>query len=226
MNLASLLRSPPDAISPLNGTALVARKVKLVVWQGGWYAGRHTPADLAKRVPKEEFNWGCGRNWYAPITGCEGEASYAVKHMPSTVEQIFSEIGFLFPTGGALLQCAPQANPCRQALITTLTTWNQNPANGRASWDAVVTLAAVRGVESMGGSKGGLGGTNVVDRGGTNHWEMGDGKSNQSYLVMEGDKPMKELNAEIAAGRPPPILAEMRDEIDRLLCREPVNPAG
>lgn len=91
-NLAALLWSPPDATSPLNGSALVARKVKLVTWQGGWYASRHPPADLAKRQPKDEFNWGCGRRWFAPISGCEGTAAHAVNHMPPNVERARSYV--------------------------------------------------------------------------------------------------------------------------------------
>ena len=34
-NLEALLRSPPDATSHLNGTELVARKVR-VTWRRGW----------------------------------------------------------------------------------------------------------------------------------------------------------------------------------------------
>ena len=85
-------------MSPLNGTALVARKVRLVTWQGGWYPSRHPPADLLKRKPQDEFNWGCGRRWFAPIDGCEGTGQYAVSHMPPSVEQIFSEVGVSTPS--------------------------------------------------------------------------------------------------------------------------------
>ena len=63
--------------------------------------------------------------------------------------------------------------------------------------------AAVRGVESIGGHKAGYGGVNVVDRGGTNHWRPGTG-SRQSYLALRGDKHWREIDADIAAGRPPP----------------------
>eukprot|EP00966_Prymnesium_polylepis_P170943 3951543-Prymnesium_polylepis.1 len=36
-NIAALLRSPPDEISPLSGTELVSKKVRQVIWQGGLY---------------------------------------------------------------------------------------------------------------------------------------------------------------------------------------------
>lgn len=58
-NLAALLRSPADATSPLTGLELVAKKVKTVVWQGGWYGARHNPKELASRMPKDEFNCAC-----------------------------------------------------------------------------------------------------------------------------------------------------------------------
>ena len=36
-NMANLLRSPPDDVSPLDGTALVAKKVKRLDVMGGNY---------------------------------------------------------------------------------------------------------------------------------------------------------------------------------------------
>ena len=35
-NIAALLVSPADDISPLSGRDLVAQKVKTIVWMGGW----------------------------------------------------------------------------------------------------------------------------------------------------------------------------------------------
>jgi len=235
-NLYNLLRSPADAISPLNGSALVALKVKLVVWQGGWYPHRHRPAGLAKRKPEDEFNWGCGRRWFGPsLEGCEGTAAYVSSNMPSNVEQVFSEAGLLFPSGGALIDCAPQTNPCRQAMVHTLQGWNQEPRNGRASWDQHVTLMAVRGVEGAGGHKLGEGGVNVIDPDGTNRWREGSG-SRQSYVAMDGDEAWFEslwgridddelvldgMYEDVRWGRAPPILDEIKGEIDRLLCMRP-----
>lgn len=221
-NLEALLKSPADAISPLTGKDLVAKKVKVVVYQGGFYPPRHTQKEIDARVPNDEFNWGCGRRWFYPLDGCEGTASYVTKNMPSNVEQIFSEVGFMFPTGQTLLQCATETNPCRQALVATLQDWNQDPSNGRASWDAIVTLTAVRGATGVGGHKGGVGGKNMVDDGGTNHWVPGTG-STQSYLVLEGDAYWKKMDEDIRAGHGPPTLTEMKDEINRLLCRPPVE---
>ena len=125
------------------------------------------------------------------------------------------------PTGGALLDCAPTNHPCRAALVATKREWHQEPRTGRASWDAMVTLLAVRGAAGVRGRKGGVGGTNVVDRGGTNHWRDGSSSNKHSYLVLEGDR--SDWPDEVFAQEAPvtPALTEMRDEIDRLLCLPP-----
>ena len=245
-NLHALLLSPADDISPLDGRALVARKVRSVTWQGGWYSGRHIRKELAQRVAEDEFNWGCGRRWFGPsLEGCEGTASAAIKLVPSNVQQVFSEVGLFFPTGGPLLQCTTEDNPCRRALTTTLTDWGQNPADGRASWDQLVTLIAVRGVENAGAHRRGVGGTNVVQADGTNSWSM-KVDSNHSYVVMDGDEAWtKQLQAapdwealdpefklqrqynDVSFGRAPSTFAEMQSEINRLLCLPPVGkPVG
>ena len=233
-NLEALLKSDSDEHSTLSGMDLVSRKIRLVVWQGGWYPERHH-----QEHPRadQEFNWGCGRHWFDP-TGCEGSASYAVMNMPSNVEQIFSETGGEFGTGGGdLLDCADTRNPCRQAYWRTLTAWNQDPYKGRASWDPLVTLAAVRGVENVHGRKLGAGGHNVVDPNGTNVWYDGDdAESRQSYMALKGDifyKDLEERQKESqqgARGRVPGGLPsttiDLKEEIDRLLCIPPrtANP--
>ena len=78
-NMRDLLRSQPDKYSTLDGTALVARKVKLVVWMNGLY------------------NFGCAQhdedNWLGPDTDCRGSAKAAVEGWPSSVKQIFSGVG-------------------------------------------------------------------------------------------------------------------------------------
>ena len=79
---------------------------------------------------------------------------------------------------------------------------------------------AVRGAAGVGGHKGGVGGANVIDAGGTNRWVDGGG-GKQSYLVLEGDAHWKVMDEMIKEGRTPPVLLEMKDEIDRLLCRKP-----
>jgi inosine-uridine nucleoside N-ribohydrolase len=52
-NIEALLKSPPDKISPLNGTELVAAKVKGIAWMGGAY-----PASGRAGNPNPEHNFG------------------------------------------------------------------------------------------------------------------------------------------------------------------------
>ena len=222
-NIALLMRSGPDLISPLSGMQLLSQKVRLVVWQGGWYPARH-PVEI--QGPGGDFNWGCGGYWYN-TSHCVGEASYAVVNMPEEVEQIFSEVGYSIGTGGAALQeCSDTSNPCRESYITNMKAWGQDPAYGRASWDAVVTLAAVRGPANINGFKGGLGGRNVVRHdGGNSNWQAaapGAKPSHQSYLVLEGDQPwqLMEHNS-TQVGRA--AHEALRAEIDRLLCLPPTS---
>jgi hypothetical protein len=169
----------------------------------------------------------CGASWY-DVEGCYGDASFVIENMPTEVEQTFSEVGFWVGTGGRLLECANEANPCRQSYLKTLTAWGLRPEDGRASWDAIVTLAAVRGVAEVHGQKVGLGGTNVVDRNGTNVWFDGvdPTSSHQNYLVLEGDQWWKKMEKDIVHNThsvASKTRAALRQEIDRLLCRSPVG---
>ena len=55
-NIAALLRSTADRYSPLDGVELVARKVRLIVWQGGWYRPLHEDGHTT-------FNWCALMRW-------------------------------------------------------------------------------------------------------------------------------------------------------------------
>ena len=144
-------------------------------------------------------------------------------NMPEEVEQVFSEVGYFMLSGGkALRDCTVRPNPCLEAYETNMKAWGQDAHAGRASWDAVVTLAAVRGVANINGIKGGAGGRNVLrPDGGNDAWAdlvPGGNPSRQSYLVLAGDQPWQEMEhnstVEGVAAR-----AALRAEIYRLLCK-------
>ena len=130
-NIANLLQSQPDQYSSLNGYDLVAQKVKTVVWQGGWYPPIHGWGH-------ETYNWDCGRGFYN-TDGCDGASEIGVNQMPPNVEMVYSDIGDETICGRELSYCTDQSNPCRAALED-----QQGFGNGRACWDPVVTLRAVR----------------------------------------------------------------------------------
>lgn len=180
-NLAALLKSGPDAHSPLTGVELVAQKVKRVAIMGGAY-----PA-TAPGSKQGEFNLGCGNGLDGPALECAGTAKYVVDKLPAGVELIFSgfEVGVRIETGAVLTTCAPAANPCRQAYIDFLGGPNRN----RMSWDPATTLFAVTGDPgSIGCSTAGQGGHNNVTAVGTNSWQAGQQPAGraESYLVLEG----------------------------------------
>eukprot|EP00966_Prymnesium_polylepis_P138181 3193168-Prymnesium_polylepis.1 len=216
-NIAPLLRSPPDEYSSLNGVDLVARKVKLVVWQGGWYPHGGTT-----------YNWDCGGccGYDTRRDGCVGRAAEALQYMPATVEQIFTDVGDEIYHGGARLRaCAPVESPCRQAFIDHH--WGLDGGNtdvareyarrhgwppGRQSWDPIAVLVAVRGPAAASCTKSQEGGTNRVNGHGTNFWTPPNSThlTNQSFLALDRPDGTK-YEARLAAS----------SAIDDLLCEQP-----
>jgi len=217
-NIAPLLRSGPDEISKLSGVELVRQKVKLVVWQGGWYEPLHPDGNPT-------FNWDCGGCCGYLGHGCLGESSYAVAHMPEEVEQIFTDIGDEIYHGGARLRtCAPPSNPCRQAYIDHV--WGLNDRSavsgaliaeygapaGRQSWDPLAVLVAVRGAAAGNCTKDQPGGRNRVDYRGANYWTPPNASvaaSKQSILALTGEQPW--FAQRLAASK----------ALDSLLCEPP-----
>ena len=177
-NLRDLLQSPADEYSKLNGTELVAAKVKLVAMMGGYYPSS----------PKSEFNFDCGKGQMVEEDECRGSTKFVVDNMPSSVKFVFSgfELGVIVNSGAALTNCAPDNNPCRKAYIDY-----RGPDKDRYSWDPVTTLYAVRGLAAINSTEAGRGGRNDVDSEGNNKWVQSSDSSSQSYLVLaqgaEGD---------------------------------------
>lgn len=193
-NIAELLQSPPDSISPLSGHDLVAHKVAKVVWMGGGYP----PLSAWNQT---SFNFCCGLGAYAHPNACDGGTRNATVLMPDAVTQVFSDIGPNIYTGGNLTDCAPAANPCRQAIID-----RQGAHNPRKSWDPVVTMMAIRGLTGVYSTEAGQGGRNMVDTEGRNTWHNGTG-SNQTYLVLKDPVDVSR--------------AAIENEINALLCAPP-----
>ena len=168
-NMRDLLASKPDQFSSLGGTALVAQKVKLIVWMDGLY------------------NFGCAQhdedNWLGSDAGCRGSAKLAVEGWPSSVKQIFSGVGGDVMHGDWLEGCAAKGNPCRQAFED----WGV-AGRGRSSWDPISVMIAVRGVVGVHCKESGQGGHQTFppgSRDGVEHWVSGS-SSNQSFVQYSG----------------------------------------
>ena len=151
-NMRDLIQSPPDQYSPLNGTELVAQKVKLIVWMDMMY------------------NFGCAQAasdaWLGKNdTGCHGSAQAAVMQWPTNVKQIFSSVGGDVLHGSWLENCAMDGNPYRQAFED----WGV-AGSGRSSWDPIAVLVAVRGAEGVHCKEIDYGGHMTVDVAGHETW--------------------------------------------------------
>ncbi|MGB8223749.1 MAG: nucleoside hydrolase [Polyangiales bacterium] len=119
-NLAALLESEGDAVSPLTGLELVQRKVALYVQMGGRYP-QQQPGD---------YN-----------LGLDNASSYAViTNWPTPILFSGGEIGDQVITGTERLRDATtRDNPVHRAYEIF------NDFSGRFSWDQTAVLAAVRG---------------------------------------------------------------------------------
>ncbi len=125
-NLADLLQSKPDKISPLSGLDLVKRKVIRLVTMGG-------------RFPNgSEYNIQCD-----PIS-----AKYVFENWPTEV--IFSgwEIGNPIHTGLPLIQNESIKNsPVKEAFAISIPKAKED-AGGRMSWDETAVLVAIQGIRN------------------------------------------------------------------------------
>ena len=183
-NLASLLKSSPDAHSSLPGSALVASKVRAL-----WVMGGRYPTSTVGP-------FGCECNFCGAFHGgldhaaAAAASQYVVSHLPSEVKVVYSgfEVGYNVQAGSPLAKCASLANPCRQAFIDYL-----GPGRDHMSWDPLTTLAAVRGPAAVGCSEcdaaADCNGVNSVDGGGNNTWHRSATsasapRTNQTYLLL------------------------------------------
>lgn len=139
-NLAELLRSRPDEISPLSGCELINKKVRLMVAMGG--------------------NFPEGKEWNFEMDVLA--AQYVTENWPT--QMIFSgfEIGEKIFTGGVLEKQSPDANPVKSAyrLFTG--------GVSRMSWDLTAVLYAVRGLQDNWECE--VSGNVTIDRLGHNKW--------------------------------------------------------
>lgn len=147
--LARLLVSPPDAISPLAGRALVAAKVKaLVTMAEGWFP---EGADV--------FNW-----------KMDLKASARVLHdWPTTV--VVSPWGREVCVGERFLPAAPADHPVARAYRIHLGT----RAKTRPSWDQLAYLIAALGEDAPFRQHPGNG-LQFDEATGKHHWQTGGGR--------------------------------------------------
>lgn len=169
-NLANLLASPADSFSPLSGRALVAKKVKRLVYMGSML-----------EPTRPDFNLGDG-----PYH--DGRAAQrVVTRWPTEIVFVNAEIGRDIKTGSGLRAQLPE-NPVARAYDLYP---GVNGDGERASWDLTAVLYAVRG--------GGNFWRTVRDEhlivadDGTTHWQAGAVRPARHRLEQVG--PSRDIKA-------------------------------
>lgn len=167
-NLANLLKSAPDEASPLDGRALVAKKVKRLDVMGGTYP---------PSVNRKEAEWNFQQDPAAAALVCSS--------WPTPV--LFNGEGGSTSSGRRVTFEMPEHNPLTMA-------YRHYPwvglAGDRLSWDPISCLVAVRGAAPW--YKVVSGGVNVTDAiTGVNIWQT-DENRNHSYLLLQVPKPVVE----------------------------------
>ena len=178
-NLANLLKSGPDALSPLDGAALVAKKVMRLEVMGGNYPPAANP---------KEAEWNFKQDPAAAALICST--------WPTPVR--FNGEGGSTCSGQRVTYEMPEHNPLTMA-------YRHYPGVGfagdRLSWDPITSLVAVRGGAPW--YKSVSGGVNVTDpTTGINTWQAGPDRGH-SYLVLQSAKaePEKALEDLMVAGQ-------------------------
>lgn len=169
-NMANLLQSAPDNLSPLSGSELIERKVKQLVSMAGVFdssMGTFKEFNVMKDAAASVIAFS---NWPTPI--------------------VFSgfEIGWRIHTGLPLVNSPAITNSPVKEVFAHSMPMDPNDKNGRASWDETAVLVAVRGYEKyFDVAKGRF----VCHADGTNGWNKNGQRD--AYLLQK--MPIAELEA-------------------------------
>jgi len=144
-NLSNLLQSPADQISKLNGTDLVALKVKKLVSMAG------------------KFPSGKEYNVFMDSTA----SGYTFEHWPTPIVFTGFEIGEKIKTGIKLVGNSPKSNPVREAFRIAMA-GSKADLKGHMSWDQTAVLIAIYGTHPFFTT---VKGTIRVSPNGSNKWE-------------------------------------------------------
>ncbi len=198
-NLANLLRSGPDAASPLGGESLVAKKVKKLEIMGGTYP---------PFANKKDGEWNFKQDPAAAALVCS--------IWPTPV--LFNGEGGSTCSGRRVTYEMPEHNPLTMA-------YRHYPGVGfagdRLSWDPISCLVTVRGAAPW--YKVLSGGVNVTDAAtGINAWQAGEDRGH-SYLVLQSRKAEVEQALEdmmvAGKGRPTNLTFNTAYYADAGMCR-------
>ncbi len=144
-NLANLLKSQPDNISPLNGKDLVEQKVKQFVAMAG------------KFPEGKEFNV------HMDSTASE----YVIQNWPGEIVFTGFEIGWEIRTGLRLINSDTKNSPVKDVFRISIP-MSEEDKFGRMSWDETAVLIGIYGTEGFFDT---VRGKIIVNPDGSNKWE-------------------------------------------------------
>ena len=176
-NLRRLLESKADAASPLDGPALVAKKVK------SWYA-------MACWYPE-------GVEYNSSADAASSKAVFAA--WPTPVWFLDVTYGFAVKCGVPVSKLDDAVNPVRDAFRRALRDYKETE-KGHPAWDEVTVLAAVRAGQGLFGEERGT--FEIVDEKGRNRWTK---KADGNHRVLTEKTPKAEIARlidELMARRP------------------------
>lgn len=176
-NLRRLLETKGDAISPLDGKALVAKKVKV------WYA-------MACRY-KDGWEYNSGR---------DAESSKIVlRDWPTLVYFLDFNYGEAVKCGVPASQVTDAVNPIRDVFKRALPVYGE-ATRGHSAWDQVTVLAAVRGFDRYFGTERGW--FSIANAKGNNHWEADPNGRHYMLTVKTPQAEVGRIVDELMARRP------------------------
>ncbi|MEK6478182.1 nucleoside hydrolase [Catalinimonas sp. 4WD22] len=168
-NLAYLLNSAPDDISPLNGVELVRKKVKHLVCMGGRYPFQQNPGRWGNFKPDPGAIVHVAQDWPTDIIFTGG-----------------GDFADLFQTGKKTFDYPQDSNPISRAYTIFLESWNRNYHH---SADLIAVYVAVKGWEEF--FEFNSQGYNHIFEDGTHMWRLQPNDPRHHYIdnLKEGIDP-------------------------------------
>jgi inosine-uridine nucleoside N-ribohydrolase len=157
-NLANLLKSQPDTLSPLDGEELISAKVRLLVSMAGRFPGG------------KEFN----------IEMDSTSSEYVFNEWPGRIIFTGWEIGQKIRTGLRLINSDIINSPVKDVFRISIPLAEEDK-NGRMSWDETAVLIAVYGTDGFFDTKSG---NIIVNSDGSNGWEE-NSEGNHAYVIQK-----------------------------------------
>lgn len=170
-NMANLLESKPDQYSPLDGAALVKKKVSKLVSMAA-----HFGEEMGKF---REFN--VEKDALASV--------YTFTHWPTPVVFSGFEIGSRIFTGLPLVNSNYRNSPGKDVFARSIP-MDKNDKNGRMSWDQTAVLVAIKGYEPYYSV---VEGRIIPKADGSNGWD----RSGKGHFYLVEKMPVEQVTAVI-----------------------------